>query len=79
MLRNYVQTNFQVIAETRVMLKNKNPSTITFDNYIEHADKWSASRWNSLYETINTGITEVTANSAQATLYSVNIFIQINL
>ena len=50
------------------MLKNKNPSTITFEDYIEHADKWSVSSWNSPYEKINTGITEVTASSVQATL-----------
>lgn len=75
-LKKLYQTNFQVIAETQITLKN--PSTailIACEDYIEHADKWSVSRWNSLYEEINAVITEVTANFAQATLWCINIFI----
>lgn len=64
-----MQTNFQLIAETEIMLKNKkNPtSTIACEDYIEHADKWSVNRWNFLQEKINIGITKVTVNSAQET------------
>lgn len=46
------------------MLTTKNPSTIAFEDYMEHDDKLCASR---CMKKINTGITEVTANSAQAT------------